>query len=146
MYCTQIIQFDAAHRIIGHQGKCRKLHGHRYVLEATFTADTLNDLNMIIDFATIKAKLKTWIDECWDHNTVLSKADKNLGEAIETHSDQKIYYLDHNPTAEGMASYILYEVCPKLFADEQVKCVAIKLYETPSCYAFANLSEFKIIA
>ena len=78
MYCTQIIQFDAAHRIIGHQGKCRKLHGHRYVLEATFTADTLNDLNMIIDFATIKAKLKSWIDECWDHNTVLSKADKNL--------------------------------------------------------------------
>lgn len=145
MHCTQIIQFDTAHRIIGHQGKCRKLHGHRYVLEATFTADALNSLNMIIDFAIIKTKLKKWIDKYWDHNTVLSKADINLGKAIETYSDQKIYYLDHNPTAEGMAYYILYNVCPKLFAEEHVQCISIKLYETSSCYAFVNLSEFKIL-
>ena len=139
MYCTQIIQFDTAHRIIGHKGKCRKLHGHRYVLEATFTAPALNDLNMIIDFATIKSKLKGWIDKNWDHNTVLSTADKKLGNAIETYSEQQIYYLDYNPTAEGMAHYILHTVCPKLFSDEQVKCVAIKLHETPNCSALACL-------
>jgi len=145
MYCTQIIQFDSAHRIVGHQGKCRKLHGHRYILEATFTAAALNNLNMIIDFAIIKNKLKTWIDKNWDHNTILSEADKSLGKVIEICTKQKIYYLSHNPTAEGMAHYILHTICPELFADEKAQCVAVKLYETPNCFAFVHLPEYSAL-
>ena len=32
--CTRRIEFDAAHRVMGHEGKCKHLHGHRYALEA----------------------------------------------------------------------------------------------------------------
>lgn len=132
--CTRRIEFDAAHRIINHESKCKMLHGHRYALEATFTANELDNLGRVIDFGVIRQVLGTWIDDNLDHNTILSIADKKLGDNIAAETGQKIYYIKENPTAENIAQYIFTEICPKLFADKNVKCVAIKLYETPNCY------------
>jgi len=132
--CTRRIEFDAAHRIINHESKCKMLHGHRYALEATFVADDLDNLGRVIDFGVIREVLGGWIDDNFDHNTILSIKDKKLGEKIAEVTEQKIYYIKENPTAENIANYIFSEICPKLFADKNVKCVAIKLYETPNCY------------
>lgn len=131
---TRRIEFDAAHRIINHESKCKMLHGHRYALEATFSAKNLDDLGRVIDFGVIREVLGTWIDDNLDHNTILSIKDKDLGDKISTTTGQKIYYISENPTAENIAQHILNEICPKLFADKNVKCVALKLYETPNCY------------
>ena len=132
--CTRRIEFDAAHRIMNHESKCKMLHGHRYALEATFAAKELDELGRVIDFGEIRAVLGSWIDDNLDHNTILSVNDKNLGEKIAAETGQKIYYIKENPTAENIAQYIFSEICPKLFAQKNVKCVAIKLYETPNCY------------
>lgn len=132
--CTRRIEFDAAHRIINHESKCKMLHGHRYALEASFAAGNLDDLGRVIDFGEIRQLLGNWIDENLDHNTILSIKDKNLGDKISSETGQKIYYIEENPTAENIAQYILNEICPKIFAKKNVKCVAIKLYETPNCY------------
>jgi 6-pyruvoyltetrahydropterin/6-carboxytetrahydropterin synthase len=132
--CTRRIEFDAAHRIINHESKCKMLHGHRYALEASFAAKELDDLGRVIDFGVIREVLGQWIDDNLDHNTILSIKDKKLGETIAEETGQKIYYMDENPTAENIANHIFTEICPKLFADKNVKCVAIKLYETPNCY------------
>ena len=61
--CTRRIEFDAAHRILNHESKCKMLHGHRYVLEAEFTAKKLDKLGRIIDFGVIREVLGTWIDD-----------------------------------------------------------------------------------
>jgi 6-pyruvoyltetrahydropterin/6-carboxytetrahydropterin synthase len=134
MQCTQIIGFDSAHRIIGHKGKCRMLHGHRYTLEATFESNQLNELGMVIDFGIIKQKLNNWLNSNWDHNTILNIKDQKLGNLISNITGQKIFYLNENPTAENMANFLLLEVCLKIFNDEPVRCSKIKLYETPNCY------------
>ncbi len=136
--CTRRIEFDAAHRIINHESKCKMLHGHRYALEATFTTNELDNLGRVIDFGVIRQVLGTWIDDNLDHNTILSIADKKLGNNIAAETGQKIYYIKENPTAENIANYIFTEICPKLFADKSVKCVAIKLYETPNCYTVVD--------
>lgn len=132
--CTRRLEFDAAHRILNHESKCKMLHGHRYALEATFVANHLDNLGRVIDFGEIRSILGVWIDDNFDHNTILSIKDKNLGEEIAKTTGQKIFYLDENPTAENIAKFLLNEICPKLFKDKSVKCVAIKLYETPNCY------------
>lgn len=132
--CTRRIEFDAAHRIMKHESKCKMLHGHRYALEATFAARELDDLGRVIDFGVIREVLGAWIDDNLDHNTILSIKDKKLGENIAAETGQKIYYITENPTAENIAKYIFEEICPKLFADKNVQCVGIKLYETPNCY------------
>jgi 6-pyruvoyltetrahydropterin/6-carboxytetrahydropterin synthase len=132
--CTRRIEFDSAHRILNHESKCKMLHGHRYALEADFYCEELDRLGRIIDFGVIYEILGKWIDENLDHNTILSSEDKKLGEQISAVTGQKIYYLKENPTAENIAKHIFEEVCPKLFSDRKVKCVAIKLYETPNCH------------
>ncbi|MFT6332675.1 MAG: 6-pyruvoyltetrahydropterin/6-carboxytetrahydropterin synthase [Lentimonas sp.] len=133
--CTRNIEFDAAHRIINHQSKCKMLHGHRYKIEATFVAKELDNLGMVIDFGIIKEILGGWIDENWDHNTILNKKDHELGQQIAKVTGQEIYYLEVNPTAEEMASYLFKEICPELFASYNISCLEIKLYETPNCHA-----------
>jgi 6-pyruvoyltetrahydropterin/6-carboxytetrahydropterin synthase len=90
---------------------------------------------MVIDFGIIKELLGGWIDENWDHNTILNIKDKELGDQIAKITDQKIYYLNCNPTAEEMASYLFEKICPKLFADYKISCKKIKIFETPNCYA-----------
>ena len=136
--CTRRIEFDAAHRVMKHNSKCKMLHGHRYALEATFSADHRDELGMVIDFGIIKDILGDWVDNNWDHNTILNSKDRALGEQITQVTGQKIYYLNCNPTAEEMASYLLKEICPKLFAKYKITCTQIKLFETPNCYAQTN--------
>jgi 6-pyruvoyltetrahydropterin/6-carboxytetrahydropterin synthase len=137
--CTRKLEFDAAHRVMLHESKCKYLHGHRYVVEATFMADALDALGRVIDFGVIKQVLGTWIDEHFDHNTILNIEDKQLGEMIAGQLQQNIYYLPYNPTAENIAKYLLEEICPKLFADYPINCVHIRVYETPNCYAEAGI-------
>lgn len=136
--CTRRLEFDAAHRVMGHEGKCKHLHGHRYAIEATFTAKQLDTLGRVVDFGIIKEKLGQWVDANWDHTTILYGKDKALGNAITTQTGQKIFYLPSNPTAENMADYLLHAVCPKLFAKYPVRCIGLRLYETPNCYAEAT--------
>jgi 6-pyruvoyltetrahydropterin/6-carboxytetrahydropterin synthase len=136
--CTRRLEFDAAHRILKHESKCKMLHGHRYALEASFAAKELDDLGRVIDFGKVRELLGAWIDDNLDHNTILSIFDKKLGDSIEETTGQKIYYMDENPTAENIAKHLLEKICPKIFADESVKCVSIKLYETPNCYVYVE--------
>jgi len=136
--CVRKIEFDSAHRLINHESKCRMLHGHRYVVEASFCAKKLDDVGRVIDFGVIRELLGSWIDEYFDHNTILSIADKKLGEEISKSTQQKIYYLPNNPTAENIAKHLLEEICPKIFSDFDAECVAIKLYETPNCFVYVE--------
>lgn len=132
--CSRVIEFDAAHRVIGHQNKCKYLHGHRYRIEAFFTASELNNLGMVIDFGEIKSILGEWIDSNWDHSAILCEQDLILGQNIENITKQKIYYLPYNPTAENMVKYLFYNICPNLFKNKSIICNKIRLYETPNCY------------
>lgn len=131
--CTRRIEFDAAHRVLEHESKCKHLHGHRYGIEASFSADGLDTLGRVVDFGVIRERLGAWVDANWDHNTILFERDKELGKSISDITGQNIFYLPTNPTAENMAAYLLEKICPELFADLNITCVNIKLQETPNC-------------
>jgi 6-pyruvoyltetrahydropterin/6-carboxytetrahydropterin synthase len=138
--CTRKIEFDAAHRVVGHENKCKYLHGHRYIIEVTACANDLDNIGRVIDFGVLKKLLGDWIDTNWDHTTILNITDRNLGDEIAKITEQNIYYLPYNPTAENMAGYLLNEICPKLFKESLIIIRKIKLYETPNCFAVAKIS------
>lgn len=135
---TRRFEFDTGHRVLGHEFKCKYVHGHRYQCEAEFTIPQLDSLGRVIDFGVIKQRLGNWFNEYWDHNVVLWSEDRALGQAIAAQTGQSIYYLPSNPTAENMAFYLLETICPKLFAGLGVTCTKINLYETPNCSATAR--------
>ena len=84
--------FEAAHRVVNYPGKCDRLHGHNWVVEATFQGTQLDELGMLIDFKVAKKALAEILED-FDH-----------------------YYLNDfppfkdgiNPTAENLAR-IIYE-------------------------------------
>ena len=133
--CTRKIEFDAAHRVIGHENKCKYLHGHRYTLLVSFASKDLDNLGRVIDFGVVKDKIKKWVDDNVDHTTILSKDDYELGRKISDYTGQKIYYLENNPTAENIAIHFSNYVMPMLFKDFDIEIVKIKLFETPNCSA-----------
>ena len=132
---TRRLEFDAGHRIMGHEHHCRFVHGHRYVVEASFSAEALDALGRVVDFGVVKTKLGDWLNENWDHTMILHEQDRQLGESIAAITGQKIFYMPTNPTAENMAQYLLEHICPQLFPESGLQCEKLSLWETPNCRA-----------
>jgi len=132
---TVKIEFAAAKRLLGYEGKCAFLHGYRHAIEASFSAENLNDAGMAVDFYAVRKLLQDWVDENWDHNLILNAKDKELGDSIEKITSQKIFYLAENPTAENMAEYLFQKICPELIKDYiGLKCVKLRLYDNPGAW------------
>lgn len=142
---TRRLEFDAGHRILGHEGKCRHLHGHRYVAEITVRADALDNLGRVIDFSVIKEKVGGWIDENWDHNILLHPDDPlfKLNESVayspkydEVFGGRKPFVMPgetNNPTAENL-SWVLFQQAKKLLPS-YLQVINVRLYETPTSFA-----------
>ena len=134
------ISFCAGHRLLHHEGKCANFHGHNYVAEVHVRSEsgTLDAVGRVIDFAEIKARLKGWIDEHWDHAFLLWDRDENGLAAIRATQPHKLFVMPANPTAEVMADYLLREVAPKVLAGLGVVCDRVALWETPESCAIAT--------
>jgi 6-pyruvoyltetrahydropterin/6-carboxytetrahydropterin synthase len=142
------IGFDAAHRVMGHEGKCRFIHGHRYTAVLYAQADELDNLGRVVDFSVLKERVGGWIDEYWDHGAIFNNHDmpaKRAVMAFMRENQQKVYYIDGNPTAENMADYLLRWVCPLVLKGTGVKVVKVKLWETPNCFATTELSREELL-
>jgi 6-pyruvoyltetrahydropterin/6-carboxytetrahydropterin synthase len=63
---TKAFSFDAAHQLLWHTGKCRRLHGHTYRLEVTVTGP-IDENGVVIDFDDLSAAVKGAIIERFDH-------------------------------------------------------------------------------
>ena len=154
---TRKIEFDSGHRVLGHEGKCKHLHGHRYVAEITVRAkQTLDDLGRVVDFSVMKNLIGKWVDDNWDHNIILHPDDPlaklySIGDVTDqvklltVHSRRDIFnekapYImpkeKPNPTAENLVWAL---ACVSNYLLEEAECgvylTRIRLYETPNCWA-----------
>lgn len=135
---TRRFEFDAAHRVLGHEGKCKDLHGHRYVIELTVTAPELDSLGRVIDFSVVKDRVGYWIDEHWDHNVLLNREDTYVRLVNEGQSRLPFIFMSSegigiNPTAENIAKDLAHVASQML--PEPIEVVKVRCYETPNCYA-----------
>ena len=108
--------FEAAHRVVNYPGKCDRLHGHNWVVEATFQGTQLDELGMLIDFKIAKKALAEILDE-FDHYYL---------------NDLPPFHDGVNPTAENLAR-IIYE---RLEARTEVQAspaelTALTVWESP---------------
>lgn len=100
--------FEAAHALPRHPGKCRELHGHSYRLVVTLDLPVDPATGMTIDFSDLKA---------WVHREVIDRVDhRNLNDLME------------NPTAEHICEWIWSRLHGRLPGLEE-----IELFETRRC-------------
>lgn len=94
--------FDAAHRLVGYEGKCSNLHGHIWHVDIEIVGDKSQlDCNGILwDFTNVKL-----IKDLFDHKMILNKYDELVD--IDNYNEAAIYLMDCNPTAENLCYEIL---------------------------------------
>lgn len=140
--CTRILEWDAAHRVMRHESKCATLHGHRYRAEITCSAKQLDGVGRVIDFGVIKELIGSWVDENWDHTTLINTADARLRDwCDEEHKLGKRppFFFQNEPTAEVIAAFLL-EKSQLLLkaAGHPIRVEKVRVFETPNCFAEAH--------
>jgi 6-pyruvoyltetrahydropterin/6-carboxytetrahydropterin synthase len=132
---TRTHEIAAGHRVCGHEGKCKHLHGHAYRFDLTCEAESaeLDELGRVIDFAVIKSRLCEWLEENLDHRMILWVHDPLLPALRDL--DPAVVALPLNPTAEHLAQYMVETIAPAELAGTGVRLVSCTVHETSKCSA-----------
>jgi 6-pyruvoyltetrahydropterin/6-carboxytetrahydropterin synthase len=124
---AKVISFCYGHRLPGHGGACRHLHGHNARVEVICRGE-LDALGMVVDFAEIRRVLHGWIDAEWDHRMILDAGDPLV--AILREQGEPVFVLDGPPTAERLASHLF-----GVARAAGLPVVGIRLWETDTSVA-----------
>lgn len=116
------IRISAGHRLLHHDGKCARPHGHNYEIAVTVEG-TLTPEGWIADKGDITAVL-----EQWDHMFLLEAGDP-LIEAFEESGDaDSLIVLEQPPTAEVMSVVLERKLLAAL--PETITNVSVAVSET----------------
>lgn len=119
MYTVSVqTHYDAAHFLRNYDGKCRRLHGHRYVVEVALQTRELDDSGMAFDFVDLKRELKELADRL-DH--------QNLNEIPP--------FTEIESTAENQARYFFDELRQRLPEDLRDGLLYARVSESPGQWA-----------
>ena len=122
------------HRVVGHESKCRRLHGHNYRIHFTCAAPQTDALGRVIDFGVLKERLCLWLEEHWDHKMMLWQEDPLLP-ALQAIAPQDLVIVPFNPTAEAMARYLTEVIAPTQLQGTGATLVSCRVEETAKCAA-----------
>ena len=142
---------SCGHRVVGHENKCRHLHGHNYRIIfncASLGNKKLDSVGRVIDFGVIKERLCQWLEDNWDHKFLMWEKDPlvpNL-QAIHEMMDpttksylndfaDSFVYVPFNPTAENMAIYLVEVVGPQQLEGTGCGLMTCSVRETAKCGA-----------
>jgi len=112
-------EFSSAHRLSGYDGSCEKLHGHNFKVRVVVCGESLNDLNLLVDFRHLKSILAEILDEL-DHR-VLNELD---------------CFKELNPTAEVLSKYIYDRFSEKIRDIKNISVHKVVVGESDRCEAF----------
>lgn len=130
---------SCGHRVVGHENKCRHLHGHNYRVHFKVGANALDSVGRVMDFSVIKSKLCMWLEDNWDHKMLIWEHDPLLPDLKQITPDD-IVVVTFNPTAENMAEYLVERVGIEQLAGTGCILVEVKIEETRKCSAiYSNL-------
>lgn len=111
-------RFEASHQLSQHDGKCRRLHGHSWVMYVEVRSETLIEEGpkdgMVIDYADLKRVVKPLVDDYLDHY--------HLNDTLEM--DQ--------PTSERIAKWVWDRLAKVMCSSsaEAVGFLAVEIEET----------------
>jgi 6-pyruvoyltetrahydropterin/6-carboxytetrahydropterin synthase len=139
---TRRLEFDAGHRIPHHEGQCRHIHGHRYVIEVTVLGSVLEhhgygDDGMVLDFGDIKKITQEYIVDKWDHAFLVAKEDTSLVQFLSSIDGHKTVIMNSIPTVENLAhtAFTILEPIFKTNFSGRLNLSRLRIYETPNCWA-----------
>ncbi len=114
-------QFDAAHHLEGHPGRCARLHGHTWLVEVLVAGGELDESGMLMDFHELQKLVEDVVKDL-DHQ-YLNDLDFFRQPGRET-----------NPTAENIARFV-YRRLKASLGKSGLRLVKVKIWESPDAWA-----------
>ncbi len=119
MYTVSVqAHYDSAHFLRHYKGKCERLHGHRYVVEAAVQTEILDRSGLAFDFVDLKRELRALANEL-DH--------QNLNELQQ--------FADLETSAENQARWFYDQLRALLPGPEASGLLYVRVWETPTQWA-----------
>ena len=136
---TKEFDFEMAHALDGHDGKCHNIHGHTYGLSVTFLGVPIDAPGeakdgMVIDFSDLKSIVKNNIVDVYDHALVLRDNSRFLGK-IDEEINERLILVNYQPTCENMLIEMVEIIQVQLKNFENVELHSVLLRETKSSFA-----------
>jgi len=116
------IRISAGHRLMHHDGKCSRPHGHNYEITVAVTGE-LTDAGWVVDKGEVTDAV-----EAWDHRFLLERGDPLVDAFEESGDGGSVVVLDHPPTAEVMAAVLERRLTGRL--PDTVSEVSVTVAET----------------
>lgn len=129
---------SCGHRVVGHEGKCKYLHGHNYRIHFIVQAEELDQIGRVVDFSVIKEKLCMWLEDNFDHKFLIWNEDPLLS-ALNEVSSESLVLVPFNPTAENIAKYLVEHIGPQQLEEYGCRLIKCKVEETQKCSASYSL-------
>ncbi|MBQ4548272.1 MAG: 6-carboxytetrahydropterin synthase [Bacteroidales bacterium] len=138
IHLTKIFHFEAAHALMGYDGRCRNIHGHSYEMRVTIKGMPIDDPSspkhgMVMDFGDLKKIVNEEIVDHYDHAFIINdQMPKDFIEEVKRHYE-RIIVLPYQPTTELMLLDFSKRIKKRL--PQHVSLVKILLKETEGSYA-----------
>lgn len=139
---TKLMEISAAHRLIkSYQGKCRNLHGHNYVIFLTFSCNTLDENDFVLDFSLVKQHCNVWLETNWDHAILISSDDQDLIDfALAQNQRHYIFPDGQNTTVEVLCKHLYQQLTTQVMnalisSPQDVTLTRVEIWETSSAQA-----------
>ncbi len=130
--------FEAAHALLGYDGKCKNIHGHSYKMFVTIKGEPINDPNnvkngMVLDFGDLKRIVKNNIVDVYDHALIVNKRTDLTGLNFSNEMFERFFVTDYQPTCENMVAKFAEIIQREL--PEGIMLFSVRLYETETSFA-----------
>ncbi len=128
-----------------HPDKCRFPHGHTRKVECVFSAETLDQNEMVCDFKVVKGLVGEFLER-YDHALCMNTDDPEYAHFKAAYGDRVIGFASQDPSTEVLARAIYEHLAERLsghIADpgveypvrECVRLEKVRLWETSSSWA-----------
>ncbi|MHC5065668.1 MAG: 6-pyruvoyl trahydropterin synthase family protein [Planctomycetota bacterium] len=119
--------WEMGHRLPGHPGGCRNLHGHSYRLDVEIQGE-VDESGMLIDFFDVDKAVAPIIEDL-DHAFLCDEGDRDL-EAFIKSQGWKLAVLPYPSTAENLCRFFAGKLEPALGAIPRICSFAVTIQET----------------
>jgi 6-pyruvoyl-tetrahydropterin synthase len=116
------IRISTGHRILHHEGKCSRPHGHNYEITVAVTGELTSE-GWVVDKGDITSVISRW-----DHRFLVERGDPLIEAFQQSGDEDSLIVIDHPPTAEVMAVLLEEELSDEL--PETVSEIAVSVRET----------------
>ena len=138
IHLTKIFRFEAAHALMGYDGRCRNIHGHSYEMRVTIKGNPIMDDSspkngMVMDFGDLKRIVNEEIIDHYDHAFIINhNMPQDFIDEVKRNYE-RIIVLPYQPTTELMLIDFSKKIKSRL--PEGIQLVKIFLKETEGSFA-----------